>query len=202
MKLAIIPAIAALCLVASHALAQEPMTEAETTMQVGIGPMVGSPAPSLESAVAVPPASGQVASGEQGRVLVFVRSADWCPFCKTQLVDLNDITGDLAEAGWALEAISYDSPETLAAFSQEKGLNYTLLSDEGSAIIDAFGLRNMEVRSGSRTDGIPHPAIVFISADGAVKAVLREEGYRDRPSEELIMETADLLSQVEMTEAE
>lgn len=193
--------LSALVLVALPAAAQEPANDTAQT-QAHIGPVVGAAAPSLDSAIPVPPASGPAATGEYGRALVFFRSADWCPFCKTQLVELNAISGDLAEAGWTLEAISYDSPEVLAAFSEAEGLGFTLLSDEGSQIIDAFGLRNEDVRAGSRTDGIPHPAIIFISNEGRVKAVLREEGYRERPEIAAILETARLLSEVETATGE
>jgi hypothetical protein len=49
------------------------------------------------------------------------------------------------------------------------------------------------VPAGSRYDGIPHPAIIFIAADGTVKAVMREEGYKDRPAVDTIMELAAAL---------
>lgn len=201
MKRIALAAITALSFAALPAIAQDG-ADAASQQEARVGPVVGSSAPSLDSAVAVPPANGAASSGDHGRALVFFRSADWCPFCKTQLVELNAIAGDLAEAGWTLEALSYDSPEVLAAFSEEEGLGFTLLSDEGSQIIDAFGLRNEDVRAGSRTDGIPHPAIIFISNEGRVKAVLREEGYRERPSLDLILQTARLLSEVETATSE
>ncbi|MEM1152012.1 MAG: redoxin domain-containing protein, partial [Pseudomonadota bacterium] len=123
-----------------------------------------------------------------------VRSVDWCPFCKTQLVELEDIAASLAEAGWALEAVSYDSPEILTAFANDNGLSFTLRADEGSALITDYGLLNTDVREGSRSYGIPHPAVVFVSNEGTVAAVLREEGYRTRPSTESISETAEMLN--------
>ncbi len=89
--------------------------------------------------------------------------------------------------------MSYDSPETLADFKAAKELPYGLYSDTGSAAIDAYHLRNPDVPAGSRYDGIPHPAIIFIAADGTVKAVMREEGYKDRPPVEAILEMAAAL---------
>ena len=41
-----------------------------------------------------------------------------------------------------LAAISYDTPETLAAFSRQRGITFPLLSDAGSATIKAFGILN------------------------------------------------------------
>lgn len=158
-----------------------------------IGPVVGQPAP----AVSVTGPDGMVGftdlAGEKGTVVAFFRSADWCPYCKKQLIDLKDAAAPLAEDGWTLVGVSYDPPETLADFKAAKALPYGLYSDAGSAAIDAFGLRNPDVPAGSRYDGIPHPAIVFIAADGTVKALMREEGYKDRPAVDAIMELAAAL---------
>ena len=62
-------------------------------------------------------------------------------------------------------------------------------------MIDAFGLRNTEVTAGSRFDGIPHPAIIYIKADGEVAGVQKEEGYRDRPPTEGIPQLVGLINQ-------
>lgn len=161
-----------------------------------IGPTVGQPAP----AIAAVKSDGSAATldalaGANGVTLVFVRSADWCPFCKTQMKDLEPVANDLEAAGWPVAALSYDSPEILADFKSENGLSYALLSDADSAMIDAFGLRNTGAKAGSRFDGIPHPAVVFVRADGTVAAVLREEGYKDRPQAEVIVETAGYLNE-------
>ena len=134
-------------------------------------------------------------TGEKGAVLVFSRSLDWCPFCKAQALELESVKDELATAGWTLNLITYDSPETLAGFAEEKALTYTFLSDTGSATIDAFGLRNTDVPAGSRFDGIPHPAIVYIKADGEVAGVQKEEGYKDRPPSEGIPQLVSLINQ-------
>lgn len=134
-------------------------------------------------------------SGENGAVVVFSRSLDWCPFCKKQALELEAVTAELADAGWSMNIITYDSPEILADFSSENELSYNFLSDTDSAMIDAFGLRNTEVTAGSRFDGIPHPAIIYIKADGEVAGVQKEEGYRDRPPTEGIPQLVGLINQ-------
>jgi len=126
---------------------------------------------------------------------VFSRSLDWCPFCKAQALELETVKADLAAEGWTLNLITYDSPETLAGFAEEKALTYTFLSDTGSATIDAFGLRNTEMPAGSRFDGVPHPAIVYIKADGEVAGVQKEEGYKTRPPTEGIPQLVSLINQ-------
>ena len=130
-------------------------------------------------------------AGAKGTVVAFVRSADWCPFCKKQLIDLEAAAAPLAAAGWTLVAVSYDPVETLAGYKADKSLSYELLSDEGSVAIKAFNLLNTDMKPGSRYDGIPHPAIVFIGADGTIKQTLREDGYKTRPAVDLVIETAE-----------
>lgn len=169
----------------------EPAQDAAT-----IGPVVGTEAP-VFSAVASDGTSVDLAaiSGSSGAVLVLSRSLDWCPYCKKQAIELKEAAAPLSEAGWELNLLTYDSPGILADFSAEEELNYTLLSDEGSVMIDALGLRNPDMPKGTRFDGVPHPAILFISNDGIVRAFMREEGYKDRPPVESVTEAAALLNQ-------
>lgn len=155
------------------------------------GPKIGAKAP----AFSVTSTSGEITTletlrGRRGLVLVFVRSADWCPFCKLQLQDLNSVAKDLDALGWPMAAVSYDPTETLERFSIANKLDYPLLSDPGSKAIDAFGIRNESVEGSARFNGIPHPLIIFIGADGTVKAKLYEQRYQDRPPSGLVLETA------------
>lgn len=134
-------------------------------------------------------------SGENGAVLVFSRSLDWCPYCKAQALELETIKADLDAQGWTLNLLTYDAPEILAGYSADKNLSYTLLSDTDSATIDAFGLRNTDMSPGSRFDGVPHPAIIYIKADGEVVGVQKEEGYKTRPPTEGIPQLVTLINQ-------
>ncbi len=160
-----------------------------------VGPVVGEKAPGLSSVTAVASEDVLDVQESEGVAIVFFRSAVWCPFCKKQLTELKSAAGPLAENGWRLTALSYDSPESLKAFAMQNAINYTLLSDADSRAIDAFGLRNTDVKAGTRADGIPHPAVIFVRNNGDVAAVLREPGYRTRPSVETIIETSRLLNQ-------
>lgn len=155
-----------------------------------IGPIVGAQAPDTDAATPVRTDATREVDANRGKVLVFFRSADWCPFCKAHLKEIEAAASPLAKAGWALQAVSYDAPDTLRDFAAANDLTYTFLSDPDSRVIEAFNLRNMEVKAGSRADGIPHPAVIFVKADGTIGAVLRERGYKDRPSADALVETA------------
>lgn len=156
-----------------------------------LGPKVGATAP-VFSVVSPDGKTHNLKSlaGQSGTTLVFYRSADWCPFCKLQLKNLNGVADELAALGWPMVAVSYDSAETLSAFSTANALKYPLVTDPGSKAIDAFGLRNEAMNGKPRFEGIPHPIILFIGKDGVVKAKLYEEAYQKRPASELVIQTA------------
>lgn len=116
----------------------------------------------------------------QGKVaLAFVRSADWCPFCRRQLQELQKNLPEITAAGIQLVAISYDSPATNAAAVAKLGVTFPLLSDPGSKVIDAYGIRNLEAKG--RGAGIPHPVLYLLDRQGVIRVKLMRDGYRDRP---------------------
>lgn len=80
--------------------------------------------------------------GPKGALLLFYRSADWCPYCTTQLIDLQSRIGELRAKGLGVAAISYDQVPTLTEFASRKQITLPLLSDAGSATITRFGILN------------------------------------------------------------
>jgi peroxiredoxin len=126
--------------------------------------------------------------GENGAVLVFIRSAEWCPYCQRQLVDLNEFYQDIENTNYELVSISYDAVDVLKKFSDKHNIQFNMLSDDDSSIIKAFGILNTDMKPGSKAYGIPNPAIYIVSNEGAVQGVLSEEGYKKRPSSEVLLE--------------
>jgi peroxiredoxin len=118
--------------------------------------------------------------GPNGLMLVFSRSADWCPYCKTQLLELQARLPELKQKGLGLAGITYDSPAILADFSRRRGITFPLLSDSGSATIKAFGLFNTTVDPGSTNYGIPFPGTFLVNRQGVVTARFFEEAYQER----------------------
>ena len=88
--------------------------------------------------------------GEKGLVLFFFRSADWCPYCQAQMMDLNTGVAEIEKRGYHLAGISYDSPQILATFIERRNIKYTLLSDPKSEVIDRYGLRDPQYPPGNR----------------------------------------------------
>lgn len=164
-------------------------------LALDIGPAVGSKAPSLQATDAAgKPASLTSVSGPKGVVLVFYRSAKWCPYCQKQLIELRHAQAPLQARGYGLAAISYDPAEVLTRFAAQRDIGYALLSDPGSKTIDAYRLRDPQYKQGSFAYGVPMPAIFVISPKGVIQAKLAEEGYKTRPSVQSILDAVDKIS--------
>lgn len=156
------------------------------------GPAVGSRIPPISARDMVGKAVTVASlSDRNGVVLVFFRSAKWCPYCQKQLIELRDAQAPLAQRGYRLAALSYDPPEVLTRFAQQRDIGYALLSDTGSQTIDAFKLRDPQYQSGSFAYGVPVPAIFVISPRGVVQAKLAEEGYKTRPPVAAVLTVVD-----------
>jgi len=170
-----------------------------------LGPRVGTVVP----AFTLPDQHGktrtlQSVMGPKGAMIVFYRSADWCPYCKTQLLDLQAQYDTLRKDGLGLAAISYDSQDILAAFSKQHGITFPLLSDVGSETITRYGILNTVAQEGlgpnrddpaviaqvkqyvsangasERSLGIPFPGTFIVDRGGRVKARFFEDSYTVR----------------------
>ncbi|MCH2252831.1 MAG: redoxin domain-containing protein [Vicinamibacterales bacterium] len=111
---------------------------------------------------------------------------------------------ELRAQGLGVVAISYDSEEVLADFSQRRDITFPLLSDDDSSVITAFGILNTVAAEGvgpNRDDpdvvadvakyvslfganpmivGTPHPGTFMLDATGRVTSRFFEEFYRER----------------------
>jgi peroxiredoxin len=170
-----------------------------------LGPQVGQTIPDFT----LPDQHGtkrtlQSIMGPKGAMIVFYRSADWCPYCKTQLLELQSQYDSLRKDGLGLVGISYDSPETLTAFAEQHRITFPLLADVGSATIKRYGILNTVAEEGlgakgndpdviarvklyvsanganERQRGIPFPGTFIVDPRGRVKARFFEDSYTVR----------------------
>jgi len=130
-------------------------------------------------------------AGKKGTVLILFRSAKWCPFCQAQLKSLKDVQASLSQRGYGLAALSYDSPEVLAGFAVKAGIGYPLLSDQKSAMIDAFGLRDPAYAPGSYAYGVPKASILVVDAKGVLRWKSVATDYKIRADNAAILKAVD-----------
>jgi peroxiredoxin len=159
-----------------------------------VGPPVGATVPALHATdLKGAPVSLESLSGKNGLVLVFFRSAKWCPYCQKQLMDLKAAPGPLAERGYKLAAISYDPTPILSGFTEKWSITYPLVSDPGSKTIDAWKLRDIRYKPDTFAWGVPYASVYVISPKGVLRAKLAEEDYKVRPQLSAVLETIDRL---------
>ncbi len=119
-------------------------------------------------------------------------------------MELQDRVEELSDQGIGVAAISYDSEEILADFSQRRGITFPLLSDDDSKVITEFGILNTvaaEAQGPNADDpdvvadvaryislfgaapvtvGTPFPGTFMLDRNGRVTARFFEEFYRER----------------------
>ncbi len=130
-------------------------------------------------------------SGENGLVLMFQRSADWCPYCQAQMIEINGSLAEIESRGYGMATISYDNTDILSRFTARENIGYAMLYDEGSQIIEKYGLRETNYEEGHRAYGVPKPIVLILSPAGVVEAKLFEENFRVRPPATAVIETLD-----------
>ena len=161
-----------------------------------LGPRIGTKAPDIGAPSDQTGKQRSLSSlmGERGLVLFFFRSADWCPYCQAQMMDLSTANAAIERRGYKMAGISYDTPQILSTFIERRKIAYTLLSDPKSEIIDRYELRDPQYKPGSRAYGVPHPIIFIVDRTGTIKAKLYEETYQKRPPATLVVETLDKIA--------
>jgi peroxiredoxin len=169
---------------------------ASASFSAELGPVVGSEVPSFGTPDDHNGKQRSLESlmGEKGLVLVFYRSAGWCPFCQSQLIDLNKGNAEIEKRGYKLAGVSYDAPKVLTDFVSKRSIQYTLLSDPKSEIIDRYGLRDPQYKQGSMAYGVPKPIIFILDRKGTVRTKFYEDDYKKRPPIGLVIETLDTLA--------
>jgi peroxiredoxin len=134
-------------------------------------------------------------------MVVFYRGG-WCPYCSTQLSELRKLVPELAGLGFTLIAVSPDRPEALASSLEQLQLEYQLVSDASSELMQAFGIgfvvdeatraKYLEYKidlaraSGAEHYGLPVPSVFIINAAGTIEFAYSNADYRTRVPERLV----------------
>jgi peroxiredoxin len=168
---------------------------ATTSFAEDLGPAIGTKAPDIGTRLDQFGKPRQLSDlmGRNGLVLFFFRSADWCPFCQAQLVDINGGVAEIEKRGYRVAGLSYDTPEILETATAKRHLTFTLLSDTKSEIIDRYNLRDPQYPPGNRAYGVPRPIIFVLDPQGVIKAKLFEESFKNRPPASSVISRLDEL---------
>lgn len=135
-----------------HATRSTPPENIEQTVRA-----VSTPAPTL--VLATTAGTERIDADTRPTALFFFRG-HWCPYCNTQLEQLNERQADFQAMGVRLIGISADGVEDTAELKEELALGFDLASDAQLQTIKALGTLDAE-------NEIAWPAIVVIR-DGAI----------------------------------
>jgi len=119
--------------------------------------------------------------GKRGAAIFFVRSADWCPFCKRQLVDVNGRLTEFKALGLNVISVSHDEVDLIAAFHQSQSIGYTMLADPDGTVVEKLGIRDLQYSDGSKAYGVARPMIFIVNPQLTITHKYAEESYKDRP---------------------
>lgn len=126
-------------------------------------------------------------SGTHGFTLVFVRSADWCPFCRRQLGELEKRAAAFREAGFPIVSVSVDTVALIQTFATAAHISYTMLADPTGKIAQDIGIRDPQYPVGSFAFGVPEPGIFVLAQDGTILAKFFVQGYKVRPDPDAVL---------------
>ena len=139
-------------------------------------------------------------------LLVFYRGG-WCPFCNTQLAELQQSQDKFLALGYQILAISTDAPASMPATVEKNHLGYTLLSDRDMQASSAFGIAwRAEPASAERyaSRGIslapvpgepgafwlPVPSVFVVRPPGVIVHTFSDPNFRVRPPVDALLAAA------------
>ncbi|SMG05726.1 peroxiredoxin Q/BCP [Corynebacterium pollutisoli] len=120
------------------------------------------------------------------RVLVYFYPRANTPGCTTQACDFRDSIADLNDLDVTVVGISPDKPEKLAAFREDHGLNFMLLSDVDKQVMTEWGAFGEKKNYGKVVQGVIRSTFLVepdgtiglarynVRASGHVARILRE----------------------------
>jgi peroxiredoxin Q/BCP len=105
-------------------------------------------------------------------IVYFYPKAD-TPGCTAQACGVRDHRADYENADAVVLGVSPDPVKPIAKFDEKYGLGFPLLSDEGHAVAEAYGVWTEKSMYGRKYMGNERTTFV-ISPDGTIKDVFRK----------------------------
>jgi peroxiredoxin len=184
--------------------AEQPANEAALRASAEAADSIGLSVGSVAPPIVLSDVNGDVVSladlaGENGTVIYFNRSVDWCPYCQVQVMELDTFSRQFANRGYGLAVITNDSQEILHAFAERRSVSIPLLSDPDSSLVSAFDIRDPVYTDPDHyAFGVPYPITFVIDPDGNITHKLWHEpgfgemrGYRERISVRDVLSVLD-----------
>lgn len=116
--------------------------------------------------------------GKQHVLLLFYRGS-WCPYCVSQLADIQNILPKLASHNVQLLAVSRDKDTKSAKLAEHFDQPYLFLSDRKLNVAESYGIK--------RNMFLSHPAVFLVDTEGTVRWYYANSDKKMRPSPAQLM---------------
>lgn len=145
----------------------------------------------------------------RGPLVVSFYRGVWCPYCNLDLQAIEERAADMRAMGATLVAISPQNASNSRKSQRQNHLSFPILSDQGGATADAFGIRFalpdylVEVYKNFGNDlpainndpgwTLPMPARYVIASDGVIAYAEVNPDYTRRPDPAELMPVLERL---------
>ena len=126
-------------------------------------------------------------------VLILYRGG-WCPYCNSQLMEMQEIESQIIGLGYQIVAISPDSPKFLKETTTEDKLNYRLFSDSDGKFSQALGIAfkrekpKLEKYSEGKNPGfLPVPTVYVVNENKKIEFLYINPDYSKRLKGNLLL---------------
>ena len=111
----------------------------------------------------------------KGKVVAVRFWADWCPFCKTEMKDLEPAYQKLKEKGLVMLAVNVrQDRETAARFIKKLGVSYNVLLDTEGEVAKRYGVLGLPTTFFIDRHGILSSRIIGESTPDDFTAIINE----------------------------
>lgn len=131
------------------------------------------------------------------KTVLIVYRGGWCPYCNSQLSDMQEIEKDILALGYQIVAISPDSPSFLKETESKDKLNYALYSDsEGKfskavgiafAAPEKYGKMLGKYSEEKNTSILPVPTVYVLNEKQEIEFMYVNPDYKKRLKGELLI---------------
>lgn len=134
----------------------------------------GSPAPGFT----VPRLEGGTATFPtdfRGKVVAIRFWADWCPFCKDEMMALEPVYQQLRGEGLHILAVNVrQDAETAGKFVAKLGISYETLLDVSGEVARSYGVQGLPTTFFVDRNGVLHARILGESTPEVTERIVRE----------------------------
>ena len=121
-------------------------------------------------------------------IVIYFYPKDDTPGCTKEACSFRDAYADFKKAGVTLIGISPDSEKSHTKFKEKYELPFTLLSDPGHKVCDAYGVWGLKKYMGREYEGVYRTTFI-IGPEGEIKHVFENVKPADH-SQEVLAEIA------------